>query len=255
MNKLTKRMTLSKEIYHELRQQILDGQLAPGSRLIVANLADMLQLSTTPIHEALSALEREGLAIYSPRRGYSVPQMSAENIEEVFAVREEFEVLMARLLAPKADDKIKRQLSDLLAAMDQAVKQKNSASFAENDLAFHRVIWASVGNSLALRIGEIIEGQFRLLISIISRDVTRFAGAHQEHKALLSALIANDSEKAGAAMRTHIQASKSTLLHTLAAADDENHDPAHKSKRAIKPGAKKTKPLPAADSRLDNMLQ
>src|SRR5688500_4275538 len=88
MNANTRRKSLRDEAYYAITRHTDDERLAPGSRLIVSALADELRLSATPINEALSALDREGLVSYAPHRGYSVRALTIGDIEEVFTVRE-----------------------------------------------------------------------------------------------------------------------------------------------------------------------
>src|SRR5258708_3940652 len=91
-----RRTTLSEAAHQAIRRKIITGVLAPGSKLAVANLADSLNLSATPINEALAAMEREGLVTYAPHRGYFVRTVTPEDIQEIYLVRETFELLAVR---------------------------------------------------------------------------------------------------------------------------------------------------------------
>src|SRR5215468_3117502 len=103
MNDSVKRTTLSEGAYEAIRRKIITGVLAPGSKLVVATLANGLELSATPVNEALAALEREGLVTYLPHRGYFVSAVTPEQVAEVYSVREVFELLAVRMAAEKAD--------------------------------------------------------------------------------------------------------------------------------------------------------
>jgi DNA-binding GntR family transcriptional regulator len=83
MNAAVKRTTLSEGAYEAIRRKIITGVFAPSSRLVVATLANGLDLSATPINEALAALEREGLVSYLPHRGYFVSSLWGNEIESV----------------------------------------------------------------------------------------------------------------------------------------------------------------------------
>ena len=97
------RTTLSEAAHQAIRRNIITGVLAPGSKLVVAALAQALKLSATPINEALAGLEREGLVTCSPHRGYFVRTVTPEDIEETYSVREAFELLAVRNAAKNAD--------------------------------------------------------------------------------------------------------------------------------------------------------
>lgn len=110
------RLTLQAEAYRVLRSAIIDRRIPAGTKLLVRTLAEQLDLSPTPIKGALAALEREGLVTAVPHRGHFVTQISARDIEEIYALREVVDGLAARLAAQAADDRIVRRLKSLIAS-------------------------------------------------------------------------------------------------------------------------------------------
>lgn len=207
-----RRKTLSDEAAEAITERIIDGRLSAGTRLVVAALADELHLSATPINEALSALEREGLVSYAPHRGYAVREMNVEDIEEVFTVREAIEVMAVRLATERADAATLRSLEQLLGQAATAVKRREYTAFYELDMAFHRAILHAGGNLLAVRIAGMIHGQMHLLTAKAAYAPGRFKGAHLEHEAVLRCLRARDAAGAEAAMRVHIRQAKQALI-------------------------------------------
>ena len=208
-----KRTTLTEEAYQAIRRQIITGALTPSSKLVVATLAKGLALSATPINEALSALEREGLVHYSPHRGYFVSSITPENVEELYSVREVFELLAVRLAAQHAARQTVQQLQDILQQARQSIRLNDTAMFSDLDIEFHRVIWLSTSNALAVRIGELIGGHIRLLVATTARAPGRFRGAFDEHNEIYKAIKANDPKAAVGAMRHHIRSAKTALSH------------------------------------------
>src|SRR5215470_5898991 len=93
------RRTLLSAAYDNLRAAVLDGSLAPGSRVTVRPLAEQLGLSPTPIKTALAALEREGFLVAVPHRGYFVPEVSTEDLLELYELREAVDGIAARRAA------------------------------------------------------------------------------------------------------------------------------------------------------------
>src|SRR5215475_11083271 len=165
MNDFVRRTTLSESAYEAIRRKITTGAFAPSSKLVVANLAGALDLSATPINEALAALEREGLVTYLPHRGYFVSTVTPEQVAEVYSVREVFELLAVRLAAQKADQPTIARLGEILCEARASIRRGDTSTFSDLDVEFHRVIWTSTHNSLAMRIGELIDGQIRLLVA------------------------------------------------------------------------------------------
>jgi len=215
MNDSVKRTTLSEGAYEAIRRKILTGVLTPSSKLVVANLANGLNLSATPINEALAALEREGLVTYLPHRGYFVSSVTPENVEEVYSVREVFELMAVRFAAQKADQPTVERLGAILQEAEQSIRLGDTTTFADLDLEFHRVIWTSTDNSLAIRIGELIGGQIRLLVATTARAPGRFRGAFEEHCQVYRAIKSKDPAAAVAAMRKHIRTAKLALRRAV----------------------------------------
>jgi DNA-binding GntR family transcriptional regulator len=216
MNDSVRRITLSESAYEAIRRKIVTGALVPSTKLVVATLASGLELSATPINEALAALEREGLVTYLPHRGYFVSSVTPENVEEVYSVREVFELLAVRLAAQKADRTTIDHLREILRRARESIRSGDTTAFSDLDLEFHRVIWSSTHNSLAVRIGELIGGQIRLLIATTARAPGRFRGAFDEHYAVYRAIRNNDPPAAVAAMRKHIRSAKLALSRAIA---------------------------------------
>jgi len=215
MNDSVKRTTLSEGAYEAIRRKILTGALTPSSKLVVATLANGLSLSATPINEALAALEREGLVTYLPHRGYFVSSVTPENVEEVYSVREVFELMAVRFAAQKADRSTVQRLASILQEAEQSIRLGDTTTFADLDLEFHRVIWASTDNSLAIRIGELIGGQIRLLVATTARAPGRFRGAFEEHRQVYRAIENKNPAAAVAAMRKHIRTAKLALRRAV----------------------------------------
>jgi len=205
MNDMVRRTTLSESAYEAIRRKIVTGALPPSSKLVVGTLANGLGLSATPVNEALAALEREGLVTYLPHRGYFVSEVTPEHVEEVYSVREVFELLAVRLAAEKRDRRTAEQLRSILQQARESIRLGDTSTFSDLDIEFHRVIWTSTNNSLAARIGELIGGQIRLLVATTARAPGRFRGAFEEHSAIYRAIRDGDPKAAVIAMRKHIR--------------------------------------------------
>jgi DNA-binding GntR family transcriptional regulator len=96
--------TLSDRVYVALRERILSGEFPPGTRLNLTHLANELEVSNTPLREALARLERAGLVELVPYSGPRVRALSAEEVSDIFDVRIELEAPAVRLTAARADE-------------------------------------------------------------------------------------------------------------------------------------------------------
>ncbi|PZA07228.1 MULTISPECIES: GntR family transcriptional regulator [unclassified Meiothermus] len=211
------RTTLNREAYKALRQAILGRKLPPGRKLVVRVLAEELGLSPTPIKEALAALEREGLVVAVPHRGYFVLEPTLEDVQEIYRLREVLEGLAARLAVENNGKVLPRKLEKVLQRQRKAAEQGDIESYGDLDLTFHRTLWEAAGNKRLLAVAETIDGQIRLLINSSAVIPGRLPLSLAEHEAILEAVGRRDAEAAEAAMRAHVQQAGRALEQFLGA--------------------------------------
>ncbi|MGK0617723.1 GntR family transcriptional regulator [Meiothermus cerbereus] len=199
------RTTLNREAYKALRQAILGRKISPGQKLVVRVLAEDLGLSPTPVKEALSALEREGLVVAVPHRGYFVLEPRLEDVREIYSLREVLEGLAARLAVENDGKALLRKLERLFNKQREAADQGDIDTYGDLDLAFHRTFWEAAGSKRLLAAAETIDGQIRMLISSSAAIPGRLPQSRAEHEAILQAVRDKDPEAAETAMRTHVR--------------------------------------------------
>jgi DNA-binding GntR family transcriptional regulator len=211
---LRDRTTLQEEAYRALRSAIIGRRIPSGTKLIVRALAEQLRLSPTPIKGALAALEREGLVTAIPHRGYFIPRISAEDIEEIYALREVVDGLAARLAASRADEHLIQRLRNLVANQRDCIPSENFERYGDLDLAFHKCIREASGNRRLLKVAEAFDGQVRLLIDTSTRART-LPISIQEHEAITEAIEARDPIAAETAMQRHVRAAGIALQEKI----------------------------------------
>ncbi|GIW28622.1 MAG: GntR family transcriptional regulator [Meiothermus sp.] len=199
------RTTLNREAYKALRQAILGRKIPPGQKLVVRVLAEELGLSPTPVKEALAALEREGLVVAVPHRGYFVLEPSLEDVREIYSLREVLEGLAARLAVENDGRALLRKLERLFEKQREAAEQGDIEAYGDLDLAFHRTFWEAAGSKRLLATAETIDGQIRMLINSSAAIPGRLPQSRAEHQAILQAVRDKDPQAAEAAMRTHVR--------------------------------------------------
>jgi GntR family transcriptional regulator of vanillate catabolism len=194
-----------------LRDRILHGDLQPGTRLQEVALADQLQVSRTPIREALRTLAEEGLLIYEPNRGYHVRRFSLDYILKAFRLRMVLEGLSARLAAEHPLTKAGEQA--FLAALskgDELLQQIDTDDFdtdAWRDMnkAFHFAIHHQADNELLLqtarwssRIPVVIQGAF------LWYGKADYRRSHDAHHHIFDAIRRGQPDRADHLMQEHI---------------------------------------------------
>lgn len=128
-----------------LRQAILTGELGPGQKLGVGEIATMLGVSHTPIREAFQVLAGEGLVRINEYRSAQVAELSADEYEEIMLMRLPLEGLAARLGAERIDDAGIAEMRTQLAGLAEAAEGNNLDGFVDIDRAFHRAHYLASG--------------------------------------------------------------------------------------------------------------
>ena len=210
------RDTMSKQAYDEIRQAILQGHFAPGTKLVVRPLTDELGLSATPIKVALEALAREGLVEALPRRGYFVPTFDLDDIRDICALRAALDRLAAELAANQPNR------TELAGALDVNIKKQRAAvrsgdllRYADLNTEFHSAIWAASKNGRLVRAADNLLGQIRLLVTTSAGMPGRPGQLVREHAKIASALRAGDANAAGRLVVAHACRSEEALLEHL----------------------------------------
>lgn len=195
---------LAEAVYETLLEGIVLGQLAPGMFLSAAKLSSKLEVSRTPIHDALWMLANDGLVEIQPGRRARVAQFGADDLWEIFELRKLLEGYAAELAAGRMDQ---RQFKPLRAAADALTHKKKSydwtRQWSDFDEMFHQTIAESSGNR---RLAEDI-ARYRLLhrgFNRVSTDYDVLQQALAEHVEILDALEARDGQRSRAAMEAHI---------------------------------------------------
>jgi DNA-binding GntR family transcriptional regulator len=202
--------SLRQRAYEELRQQIVDLRLAPGSRLVERDLAAELDVSRIPLREALQLLQQDGLVVLVPRQGAVVSPFGVNDVRDLFDVRESLEVLAARLAAERADAAGLARLSDQLDAARAATVRKDRPAIALANARFHQMIVDLAANPLLESMLRPLEARTQWLFHLTKdRDPGRQC---QEHEEILAAIAARDSKRAAESAFHHVHSGREASL-------------------------------------------
>ena len=210
------RVPLADVAYDALLLQIIGGKRAPGDWLNIGALSRELELSATPVREALARLEPTGLVRRDPLRGYDVaPLLTAEEITQLMDARLLFEPLFTAQATERASAAFLADLAASIETMEHAGTTADAEAFRESwvaDEAFHTLISAQTGNPFTHRAFVALGSQLQRfrLSGRAGRSHAREA-AH-EHREIYAAIAAGDGEAAAALMRSHLgEARRRTL--------------------------------------------
>ena len=216
-----RRTVLADEVYESLRARLMGHVVEPGARLSIDGLARDLDVSPTPVREALARLESDGLVVKQPHRGYSAaPLIDRAAFDELFRMRLLLEPAAASWAARSATAAQLAGLRRLLAGMSIPTSEgyEGYRAFAARDAAFHLAVAASAGVMLMVDTLERLRAHsqlYRLYYSVgLARDTVR------EHQQIVDAVTRGDARGAATAMSAHLQASRARLAPALVSPTD-----------------------------------
>jgi DNA-binding GntR family transcriptional regulator len=191
-------------VQEALREAIFGGTLRAGEPLSVPELARRLNVSRSPVREAVLSLVAQGLAVEQPRRGVVVATVEPDDMLAIHEVREFLEAGAARLAAARIDAAGAQHLQSILASQKQAVQAGDTAGYFRTNLDLHRAIAAAAGNPRLTQILLNLENQMRIALHRIAGDAAHMRAGHAEHARIVATIAAHDPDAAEAAMRQHI---------------------------------------------------
>jgi DNA-binding GntR family transcriptional regulator len=205
--------SLTEEAHRRIRTDIIEGRIRPNMHLVANDLAQQLEISRTPIREALQLLASEGLVL-ATRRGFVVREHSPEEIRFIYEVRAALEEMASRLAAERATDEHIAALEKLGAHTEAAAESPREVIVDLNN-AFHEAVMNAAGNPRLHSINSRNSQHFfnYNIAKLYSHDEA--ARAIYEHGLLLEAIKAGNGDDAAKAAREHVMNALEVTLQKL----------------------------------------
>lgn len=199
-------VTMKDVVYQRIKDAIIAGRFQPGERLKEGTVSTMLNVSRTPLREAIRRLEQEQLVERLPQGGVAVSSLSPEAALELNEIRAQLEALAARIAAQRVRDGERGDGSALARLEELAATMYDNVVDLQSDQghAFHALIHALAGRPrLTSMLEHVLDGlkRYRVLIPAERKRVVA-----QEHQAITRAIGAGDPDTAEQLMRAHILA-------------------------------------------------
>lgn len=202
--------------YQQLRTQIRTGALAPGQRVTLKHLSEMLGMSLTPVREALGRLQSEGFVVHDTHVGARIAEFNQERLEQTYRLR----MLLEPEAVKRAAHRVVTQnltaeletLQNLLTSCDAA---GTSLEVAQRNEAFHRAMYRLAGDGLLLEFIEKLWAGVPYQSFSLYGDSARVEQSSREHHAILAALSKGDAEEAGDQLLQHIMNGQAAALKKL----------------------------------------
>jgi len=208
--------------YKRLREGIRAGEFRPGQRLRETELAARLNVSRTPVREAIRRLASDGLIEVAPSRGVMIIDLSKQQVRELYALRETLEGAAARLAAQHASPAEIEAMGELLQACRAAGQAQEIARL---NLLFHQTIQDAAHNRYLAQALLHLSDSLALLPGTTFEAPGRAASAHEEHEAIVEAIAARDPDRAEHLARHHIAMAGSTRMRMMFGPDLRHRPP------------------------------
>jgi DNA-binding GntR family transcriptional regulator len=208
-------LTAQAAVADQLREEILSGQLAAGSRVLQAQVAERMQMSTTPVREAIRELASEGLLTTDPHRGVIVKEPKDAELAEIYELRLVLEGLSIRKTVENATDE---QLAIAEQVLTEMEATDDLGAWVVLNAEFHKLL-AQFSNSPTLAEFLVnLRNRASLYVAVSLRgDGEHFAQANGEHRAILEACRARDADRAVQIVNEHLNATVDRGHRTLEA--------------------------------------
>jgi DNA-binding GntR family transcriptional regulator len=206
------RQSHAEAVYDALKKGILSGELQPGTTLREEELARRHQVSRTPVREALSRLETEGLAARYQGSGLLVSELGQDDIVDLYVLRESLEGLAARLAASRRTEIDLARLDVISELSQQAIAQADVARVAKLNAEFHFLLWRIAGNRpLSRAITGVHEAVQRFQHNTLAYP-GRLEQSVQEHAEMIEAIRQRDHVTAEQIAIEHVRQARNIRI-------------------------------------------
>ncbi len=209
------RLSLADQAYAHLKDWVVHHRLKPGARLRVGDLARALQMSPTPVREALSMLEKEQLIAREPRRGFRVSALDLEGVADLYDLRIALEALAARQAAKRLSPSDRRRLTQLLAEVERCIAGGDKPRILDLEQDFHILIFEASRNRPLAEMGRTILGRIWMIQNVNLLTTDHLHRAHPQHVDIFRAIEDGEARRAEILMRRHLAFARQFVLSRL----------------------------------------
>ena len=211
------RLTAHEVVRDILRRAILNGDLPGGTRLVQADIAAQLAVSTTPVREALRDLASDQLIRFHPHRGAVVQELDMEEGREIYEIRSALEPLAIRRAATRISKRELREASEVQARMD---KETNPGVWVEDNWKFHAILQSAARSPRLTAFIKSVQDSAALYVAQeVHIDPDTIKNGNADHRAILAALRAGDADGAVDVLCRHLDTALQAIVNAAAGAD------------------------------------
>lgn len=194
------------QVAHLLRRLIITGELTSGAKLNERTLSAQLNISTTPVKEALRILESEGLIYSVPRKGSFVSDFSLSHVKQIIYARAALEGTAAYFTVENMTEEILEELASILSRSKEAAQAEDIHKFSEYNSQFHQLLRKHCNNEYINKMVEILRAMDRTSLDItLEKNKEEFAISYREHQEIMDAIRRKDAKAVENLVVDHIR--------------------------------------------------
>ena len=217
--KLDRRRPMRDQIYPLIRDMILTGEIKPGDAIDEKAIAQELNISRTPVREAVKKLSDEHLVDVVAQSGTRAARIDAREIEQAYLIRRALEMESAAHAAPHMNDNHAESLNDILKLHERAIEQRNFVKAVAIDDSFHRHVAHIAELPRLWHMIEISKAHLDRCRHMLLPRTGQAAATLEQHRTIIRALNTKNSETAREAMRHHLDTSYASVAKLLGEID------------------------------------
>ncbi|MCF8211804.1 MAG: GntR family transcriptional regulator [Rhodoferax sp.] len=217
LNEPTRRRSRADEVYGQLKKDIAEFRLVPGDRFTENSVTERLNVSRTPVRQALVRLQQEGYVEVLFRSGWRILPFDFAKFEQLYDLRMVLETTAARRLCDeglRSPSPINRQLVDELMTLwlvPEAQRSSDTVQVSQWDEAFHCALVSAAGNPEMARVHRDVTDRIRIIRRLDFTKQARIDATYEEHGKILLAIRAKRGDQADMLLRAHIETSQAEV--------------------------------------------
>jgi DNA-binding GntR family transcriptional regulator len=209
------RAALHEQVAQRLRQMLVEGGIPPGAKLNERELAELLQVSRTPLREAIKMLAAEGLVELVPNRGAIALALGEADVLNTFEVMAGLEAQSGELAAERITDAELAEIQAMHFEMLAAYTRQDLSAYYSINNRIHRAINAAAKNPVLSAVYEQVNARLQALRFRSNQDGEKWKRAVKEHETMIEALAARDPAAMRAVLLTHLRNKRDVVLEQL----------------------------------------
>ncbi len=214
--------TIKDQVYEILKQDICSGYYKPGHWMQEMELAGTLEVSRSPVRDALHQLAKDGLVVEIPNKGVFVRRITEKDIDEIFQIRSMFESEAISHIIDHWNEKAEQRLKEVRELFLTSYDARNAAKYTEVDDHFHRILIELTGNEMMLGFYDSARNLCTQVRIYALSSEGRLDKSYEEHVAIIDEIMKGNKENAIRMIREHLEVTKkSTLMYLESSLEEE----------------------------------